>query len=875
MSEESNNKSVLNTILEWSSGKPDWQKDGLRRIVNSGLPDETGVQELIALARKAHGDDTVSTEAKPLTKENLPADPGAGESIRLASLSGIVGVNQLAADQDMQFETGGLTVVYGKNGTGKSGYARVLKKACRARFPGEVMPDMLGGGAAVPAKAKLIVQRADGSKTPLEWKDAETPEPLLSAITVFDKDCGAEHISKKNEVWFRPFGLDIPDDLAKLCIDIKAKLTTEKQRLEDLRDPVFDAPIWSGLSPVGKVLNALKRETDLSKVDFDTPLTPEEETRLGKLIGDLAQDPAAIAAEQKRNAQTIRQLTKTMSAIHDIVSPAAFIALNDKKGEAETKREAADLAAETAFGELELDGVGQPVWKELWDSARKYSDSLEKRTQIFPPAEGELCVLCHQEIDAETSVRLNGFETFIKQETEGKAVAAKRAYDAALKALQDLRIEIGSVSAARKVLKSRDPSLGRKVLEFMAAARLRRFQLLKNFDDDVENDHVELPVIPAAKIDAEADAIVSYAESLSADTKSEEREALLSEHGELQDRKNGGKLKAVAETEIARLQQLNIIEACLKETNTRSITTLGNQIADELVTPKMQDRFQEEIIKLADSRVRVKMERSGGQTGSPQYAIKFFANADAKVHEVLSEGEQTCVALAAYLTELATATHTSALVFDDPVSSLDHRWRRKVAERLAEEAQIRQVIVFTHDLVFLNDLDNRAGQLSVPTKFATLDRAGTRVGVFSEGLPWRAGKLGQRLDTLEKEVHAAKKLFEAHDEEAYAREVRQIYGRLRSTWERGIETIVFANVILRQREYVDTKNLRAVTVLDNGDIDAFDAGFKKCCDFTEAHDSSMGMDQEVPVPDELLSDIQSLKDWAEAIKEKRKQQAQP
>ena len=95
---------------------------------------------------------------------------------------------------------------------------------------------------------------------------------------------------------------------------------------------------------------------------------------------------------------------------------------------------------------------------------------------------------------------------------------------------------------------------------------------------------------------------------------------------------------------------------------------------------------------------RVEVVRSGGQFGSPQYQVRLFANPKAKVHIVLSEGEQTCVALAAFLTELTTASHKSALVFDDPVTSLDHRWRRKVAERLIAEASDRQIVVFTHDL---------------------------------------------------------------------------------------------------------------------------------------------------------------------------------
>jgi hypothetical protein len=42
----------------------------------------------------------------------------------------------------------------------------------------------------------------------------------------------------------------------------------------------------------------------------------------------------------------------------------------------------------------------------------------------------------------------------------------------------------------------------------------------------------------------------------------------------------------------------------------------------------------------------------------------------------------------------------TGIVFDDPVSSLDHMRREQIARRLAREAKVRQVNVFTHDLAF-------------------------------------------------------------------------------------------------------------------------------------------------------------------------------
>lgn len=198
------------------------------------------------------------------------------------------------------------------------------------------------------------------------------------------------------------------------------------------------------------------------------------------------------------------------------------------------------------------------------------------------------------------------------------------------------------------------------------------------------------------------------------------------------------------------------IEDCLRETTTTAITRLGNDIADNLITPRMRDRFQQEIVKLAGSRVRVEVVRSGGKFGSPQYEVKLYANPKAKVHYVLSEGEQTCVALASYLTELANASHHSALVFDDPVSSLDHRWRTKVAKRLAMEAGVRQVIVFTHDMIFVNDLAQLAAERKTPVALAHLTRGQDVVGIVNKDLPWTASSIRDRIDKLEKSARDAK-----------------------------------------------------------------------------------------------------------------------
>jgi len=853
---------VLETILIWSESRPEWQRDALRHIVAEGMPGEDGLGKLMDLCKKEHGDDTIATDPEPLAKIHLPVAPGDGETVNISSIQKVVGVNQLAPNQTLKFNVSGLTIIYGPNGSGKSGYSRVLKKACRARHAGEIMPDAFSPSANGKASADLSVVRAGGAPILVNWEDDGSPPAALSAITVFDRDSASVHVQKKNEVWFRPFGLDIPDDLAGVCQHLKEKLTKEKEALERLRDPVFGNPTWSKRSSIGKTLSALTIDTDLKPLVPERAFSEEDESRLAKLRADLVQDGTVAATAQQQHATRLSQLVTYLGQIETACSDSALESLFDLKSVALAARKAADTAATKAFSGLALEGVGEGTWKVLWDSARRYSATVGEKGVGFPPEEGDACVVCHQTIEAESAVRMKGFEAFIKDDTEASVVTAEEALERAVKVLVAVEIHVKKISQAWEFLKTDERMISRNVLSFIARARLRQCQALARITEGHETELTTLPASPIGAVEVVERSTRSYAASLAGIVGGEGHERLLDERAELEDLAQADSLIKIAETEVGRLAEVKRLDACIADTATTAITRLGNKIADDLITPRMRDRFTEEIVALAGSRVRVEIVRSGGKFGSPQYEVRLYANPKAKVHSVLSEGEQTCVALAAYLTELANATHQSALVFDDPVTSLDHKWRNKVAQRLVKEAHSRQIIVFTHDLILVNDMYQMAQDQSISFGLAHLSRGSVGVGIVNDGMPWRASRVQDRIDKLEKEARAAAKLYDAHDDEAYRSEVHGIYDRLRAAWERALEDIVFQGVILRHRDYINTKRLGRVTAFEKSDVETFDRGFKKCCDFVEAHDASRGRDSDPPEPLEVFLDIEALKVWS-------------
>jgi energy-coupling factor transporter ATP-binding protein EcfA2 len=359
------NKTVLETILDWSADRPLWQRDALRRIVTGGTPDDDAVNDILALCKKEHGSEGIALEPANLEAAHLPAAHAGGESIALVSVGGLAGVNQLSGGQTLTFEPAGLTIVYGPNGSGKSGYGRVLKRACRARKAGVIMPDAYNPPPAGQATGIFSILKDGVAAPPISWTDNGKPDALLSAVNVFDRECGSVHVQEKTEVAFRPFGLDIPDDLAGVCQALKQKLGAEEAQLTALRDPIFEKPTWNPATSVGAIMSALSHDTDLTMFKALGEMTADERTRLARLDEDLLKNPVDAAAEQRLFASNVRQLIATLDRIAAAYDDQKLAGIRTLADAARDKRAAADRAARETFDSLVVPGVGEETWRAL------------------------------------------------------------------------------------------------------------------------------------------------------------------------------------------------------------------------------------------------------------------------------------------------------------------------------------------------------------------------------------------------------------------------------------------------------------------------------------------------------------------------------
>jgi ABC-type cobalamin/Fe3+-siderophores transport system ATPase subunit len=282
------------------------------------------------------------------------------------------------------------------------------------------------------------------------------------------------------------------------------------------------------------------------------------------------------------------------------------------------------------------------------------------------------------------------------------------------------------------------------------------------------------------------------------------------------------------------------------------------------VSQELAESLNREFKLLGVGTLHVSL-KSRSDKGKALHKLKLELPQIRNPAEILSEGEQRAIAIGSFLAEVGLSGGKGGIVFDDPVSSLDHRRRERVAKRLVEEATQRQVIVFTHDIYFLCLLAEEAKLAAVPIATQSMTRRVEGFGVIDPELPFEGKRTGKRIKALKTLQQKIAKLYRDGEEQEHQKQTVGAYFRLRMTWERAVEEVLLREVILRFRKGVETQRLAGV-VVEDGDYAQVYAGMARCSNY--AHDKALQGGTAVPDPDELLADIMALDTWRERI-EKR------
>jgi ABC-type Mn2+/Zn2+ transport system ATPase subunit len=853
---------ILQEIQKWSEALPSWQQHAIAKIYAQDELTAKDYDDVYALLKAAHNiADPENRAASKLAAGEVADPPAVGQLIQIAAIKNLSNVNALAGGQRLSLAAKGLTVIYGENGSGKSGYSRVFKHACRARDRREpILPNANEEPGKAGSPQAIFELHVDGVEQEVQWTSGQVAPAQLSSIAIFDSHCARAYLDNHGDFAYVPYGLDILKKLVDAMGTLKTMAT--KEHGQSAPDSTLFAELGQTKTKVGALLSALSAKTKPADVEALTMWSEGKKAEHAKIVATLSEADPKLKAQTLRNkAARFEGLATRIDTAIALVDDTPLVDLVAAVHTASVAKDAAELASK-AFRATpgQLPGTGEEAWKKLFKAARSFAIESHPGKEFPHLGPESACPLCQNTLGAEGAARLVTFDEFVERKTEQEAKTAKEAADAAISAIKLANLDLLIDETLNNEIAARDQKLAEGCAGIQKWLTARRASMLAAClpAGDWAN-LVQLVESPAPALIAVKEQLVADAIALEATLDEVGRAKIIAERDELDACRRLFELKAVVLLAIEKHVLTGKLNSCVTAAGaTAPISKKATQLSDTMATKEVVAALNAELESLNVHELKVVMKPASAK-GKTQFklALEMLGKRDAT--EILSEGEQRAIAIASFLAEVSLGKGLGGMVFDDPVSSLDHSRREYVARRIAKESLSRQVIVFTHDLFFLNVLVHEARALEMEPACRSLRRAPAGYGVADNSIPFEGASTKDRVGILRVMLVEATRLRKEGDDKGYRREARDIYAHLRMSWERAVEELLFNNVVLRFRKGVETNRLNKVTV-EPADVATITKNMGKCSNYT-GHDGAIQANLAIPLPPEIEQDIKVLDDW--------------
>lgn len=421
--------SAADDILDFSKTRPLWQQDLIRRIHCQTSVSATDIGESLTFLKAEHGLVTLEgsdTDAipppRPLDSSDVPVlESERAKSTTLIAVRDAQNANRLALNQRLPFAVRGITLIFGFNGSGKSGYGRILKRACRSR---QDKHDRMYGdvytATVMPPASAVIEFEERGTPQSFHWKDGAPSSELLARISVFDTETAPLYANQQNKIEFLPRGLDVLPRLGSVCEVLQQQLDQEitstraliGEQLHPFGSNAYQN-LMARLSPTTAETELLT-DAQIEEAAVWDESDDQKVIQIERQIRDLS-EPAAKSAKLSRLKSALDGVADHLSLNLKLLSVEAYSKYQSVYNAACEAKENARIAAEGRFADDPFGAsISSSQWKKLYSAAQEFS-ALVYPGRPFPCVEADaLCVLCQQPLGIETRNRFERLKMFVE-----------------------------------------------------------------------------------------------------------------------------------------------------------------------------------------------------------------------------------------------------------------------------------------------------------------------------------------------------------------------------------------------------------------------------------------------------------------------------
>lgn len=706
MSNVETQEDALGILIAWANDQSNWLRMAVREVLacRTSLEAEP-LQRIYERFLVDSGLAMSGGEIADVPAISVPSiDQGGASQLRLKKILKVEGVNRLASNQEIAFNDK-LTVLYGENATGKTGYVRILKRLAKVRSAVPVLGDA-SATSTRPMSAKLEYKLGP-TQEEFEWHNEEGVGPF-DRMSIFDSPAVSLHVDESLPYVYTPRDLDLYRLTTDTITAVRQKLSESIESKSPPANPF--STFFERDTPVYSVLQSLGAATDLQELIAMANVTTEEESDLAELKqNEAALRPEMIASRVKLVKAELDDYHRLKNCLKAISESELTKYASRLKSLEEAKRDF-QVTTQEAFAGVEIPGLLGEAWSSFIRAGENYIQSLDEDDY---PADDVQCVYCQQPLDKAALELLGKYRNYCN-DTLSQAVTRSR--EALLVTPAKIRAAdpegvLERISGRIAMIENADD-----IPEFLADSVVLLSQVLgsiKSMDDEQEIDANTLIAGERAltqQLQVAIDKLEAHLVGLTSEK--EERERL---HAATRQRlralearlKLKSLLPDVAEfvKDSKWVQKANQISKSFANIS-RTLTIAASRASNDLMNRAFEEKFREECRALRAPNVDLNFPGSRGQATRNKVLYQGH-----KLSEILSEGEQKVIAISDFLAEAAIGSRNGPVVFDDPTNSLDHRRLKEIASRVVSLANTCQTIVFTHDIWLATELLSRKTDL--------------------------------------------------------------------------------------------------------------------------------------------------------------------
>lgn len=832
---------IYKELVEWIETLPYWQRKVSEQIINGCSFQEEDYAKIYDIFKIEMGLTNQALVEERISFPNRNSNDTEGGSLCWKGVQNVKGVNALKSGEALVVANG-LTLVYGENGSGKSGYTRLFNNAFISKGDKTLLHNVY---EEQPDKeyAEFLFVKEDDEFTLLypENKGAEE----FRRIMVFDTESAEQDMRNESELSFVPEEFKFFDQLLIVCNEI------EKRLEQDINEHKHDNPFlvfFERKSVIRDAVENLNAKTDFEQLS-EYRLSVEEKEQFETLKKEKAKLISLNIADRckklnKINAD-ISKINNTIQLIGKLFKKEYLAELNvllkDYK--------AAELLVQSEgieqFSDEQIENLGSKEWKEFLIAAKKYYNSIGHSV--------EKCIFCGQDI--KNVEVIDKYWLYLESVAEKRLSSLKHTVVEKIKLYGDINVDL--------------PDEGSICGEWLIANCEQEYSLLKNEFDNVDKIKNKILAVLESKVWDDEICEISITqknvtimeacikeeiEGLNAEEISKKIKDYSTEEEILKDREKLVQLLPQVKAYIE--EQKWISDAEKKKIKTRIITNKQKELFTKYITEDYIAAFDEECKKL-----NANFNAEIVQRGSKGVTLKKIAIKGITPGSILSEGEQRAICIANFLAEVKMNPNNVAVIFDDPVSSLDHLRRHDISARLIEESQKRQVVIFTHDITFLMEIKTLCDDQNIEFEMQTIRKIANRPGNITRAIPWQGMNVKERIKKLNFDLQNLQKVEKSGDVDEYFYRAKAWCELLRESWERSVEEILLNDAIQRYNPCVQTQRL-AKAPFTQDLYREVEKGMSECSSWV--HDRARALNAEVPTTDILRGYINTFDAFVKA-----------